>query len=442
MGKKIIVAGAGHGGIAAGALLAKAGYDVTVYEQNGEGTLGYDWTDIFTPSAWKAAGIKMPPPDKYEYDSNRTFYSYNQQIPLKQSIPDDEHEIKMERKDIYEHLISHAVKQGVKFIYDCKVLAPILYGNRVAGIKTSNGDFFGDLIIDAVGMDSPVRKNLPDMCGIEHSVGPFEQFYVYRAFFNRPAETACTGDFNVYFFPNGKLGIAWVASEQEYTDLLIGRFEPFKIDEANITADVLRKTNPVLGSTVLRGGRFVKIPVRHPLAVMVCDGYAAIGDSAFMTIPIIGSGIATNLKAAKMLADTVIADNDGTFSAETLWNYQVRYFSEIGSGLSLISCVKTLLTQVQPKDLDYIFENGIITAEDFTINSDKSNISSMLTMTPFEMRNRLHKLTKEKELSKKFLSVVHKIVKATAAYKTMPKKWDKSSVFEWSKKYIKVFEEQ
>ena len=33
MSKKIIVAGAGHGGIAAGALLAKNGFDVTVYEK-------------------------------------------------------------------------------------------------------------------------------------------------------------------------------------------------------------------------------------------------------------------------------------------------------------------------------------------------------------------------------------------------------------------------
>ena len=42
MGKKIIVAGLGHGGIAAAAQLAKAGFDVTVYEQKKEGTLGYD----------------------------------------------------------------------------------------------------------------------------------------------------------------------------------------------------------------------------------------------------------------------------------------------------------------------------------------------------------------------------------------------------------------
>lgn len=441
MGKRIIVAGAGHGGVAAAGLLAKAGFDVTVYEHSSEGTLGYDWNDVFTPTAWMAAGIEMPPEDKYKIDSARTFYSCNQQIPLKQIISDDDYEIKMERKDIYEHLINHALNCGVKIVYECEVFAPILYGNRVAGIKTSQGDFFGDLIIDAAGIDSPVRRNLPDMCGIEHSVGPFEQFYVYRAFYNRPAEAEYTGNNNVYFFPNNKLGVAWVASEHDYTDLLIGRFEPLSIDDANATADFLRKSNPVLGETVLRGGRFGRIPVRHPLSILVCDGYAAIGDSAFMTIPIIGSGIAISLKAARMLADTVLADNEGAFSADTLWNYQVRYYNEIGTGLSLISCVKDLMIHLEPKDLDYIFEKGLITAADFTINSDKNNISSMLTMTPLDMKNRLQKLRKDKDLSRKFISTVHKIVKATAAYKAMPKSWDRSAVFDWSRKFRKVFEE-
>ena len=63
MGKKIIVAGLGHGGIAAAALIAKAGFDVTVYEQKAEGTLGYDWTDIFAPDALGIAGMDMPDKD-------------------------------------------------------------------------------------------------------------------------------------------------------------------------------------------------------------------------------------------------------------------------------------------------------------------------------------------------------------------------------------------
>lgn len=70
---KIIIAGMGHGGLAAAAILAKAGYDVTVYEQKSEGTLGYDWTDIFDPKAFAAAGLPMPPKTLYTYKEDMTF---------------------------------------------------------------------------------------------------------------------------------------------------------------------------------------------------------------------------------------------------------------------------------------------------------------------------------------------------------------------------------
>ena len=46
---RIIVAGGGHGGIGAAALLAKNGHDVTVYEKHAREEMGYDWTDIFAP---------------------------------------------------------------------------------------------------------------------------------------------------------------------------------------------------------------------------------------------------------------------------------------------------------------------------------------------------------------------------------------------------------
>ena len=51
---------------------------------------------------------------------------------------------------------------------------------------------------------------------------------------------------------------------------------------------------------------------------MVADGYAAIGDSAFMTVPVIGSGIANALKAAKILADAISSIGEKTGIALTL----------------------------------------------------------------------------------------------------------------------------
>ncbi len=121
MSKKIIVAGLGHGGIAAAAMLADAGYDVTVYEKSAEGTLGYDWTDIFDPKALKIAKGPMPDEDKYEYKEDMTFVAPNGTSKLHQHVPEKELEIKMERKDIYDLLIRNAVEKGVKIVYECEV---------------------------------------------------------------------------------------------------------------------------------------------------------------------------------------------------------------------------------------------------------------------------------------------------------------------------------
>ena len=241
--KKIIVAGLGHGGISVAAILAKNGYDVTVYEKKSEGTLGYDWTDIFAPKSLEYAGIPMPPEDKYEYKEDMTFFAPTCPKGLRQHVPQDQLEIKMERRDIYEHLINHALGFGVKIEYDCEVLGPIMLGNRVAGIKTSKGDVYGDLIIDACGMNSPVRSNLPEFLGIEKAPDRSEKITIFRAFFNKASDEEVDAKFKVMLFAKGIKGISWVASEDEYTDVLIGRFEDVTKNDVDEFLEFLRENN-------------------------------------------------------------------------------------------------------------------------------------------------------------------------------------------------------
>ena len=78
-------------------------------------------------------------------------------------------------------------------------------------------------------------------------------------------------------------------AEGEWADVLVGKFEPFKKGEVKEFVDYLRTINPIIGKKKVRGGQYAEIPVRQSLAVMTADGYAAIGDSAFMTIPLLGS---------------------------------------------------------------------------------------------------------------------------------------------------------
>lgn len=440
MGKTIIIAGAGHGGLAAGALLAEKGFDVTVYEKKKETELGYDWTDIFAPGALAIAGIPMPEKDKFSYKENMTFYSPDCKKGLVQNVPEDQLEIKMERRDIYELLVSHARKNGVKFVFECEVRSALLFGSRVAGIKTDKGEFFADLVIDAAGMDSPLRKSLPSFLSVEREEGEFSRFYVYRAFYNKASDEPAKDPYKVYMLPQGKLGIGWVASEEDFTDVLIGRFAPLSQEEINSSLETMQKENPRLGTEVKRGGQLVSIPVRQPLSVLVADGYAAIGDSAFMTVPIIGSGIANSFKAARILADAVIADKNCAFDTASLWKYQTEFYKKLGGGLAGLACVKLLLTKLRPQELDYMFSTGVLTANDLTIGADSTSLLAMLSgIAPADIANKVKRVVKDKALLKKILSAGKRMAKVTAVVAAMPKKGSKEAIFAWAKKYENCF---
>ena len=94
--KKIIVAGAGHGGLITAASLAKEGFDVTVIEQKKRKELGYDWTDVFNIECFANAGVPIPDNLNYSLKDNMTFYSSNLSSSKNPNVPINKREVKME----------------------------------------------------------------------------------------------------------------------------------------------------------------------------------------------------------------------------------------------------------------------------------------------------------------------------------------------------------
>ena len=197
MGNRIIVAGGGHGGIATAMLLAKKGFDVTVYEKNAKDKMGYDWTDIFDKKGWTAVGIPIPDKSKYNLKHDMTFYGPAMETALTQNTEEDKKEIQMERRDIYAHLIEYAENAGVKFQYGETIEKPILFGNRVVGIKTNKGEYLADLVIDACGVNSPVRRNMPRSTGVQNEIDRAHKISIYRAFFNKASDEPTEDKFKV-----------------------------------------------------------------------------------------------------------------------------------------------------------------------------------------------------------------------------------------------------
>ena len=446
MRKKIIVAGAGHSGLTTAAQLARAGFDVTVYERLAKADLGYDWYDAVNPNVFRVVGCPHPGEKciPWQWRQDITYFGPNtaqkHKVVQKFKKPEDI-EIIMERKDIYKLLIGFAEDNGVKMEYGVTILGPLLIGDRVVGIATDHGDVYADLVIDAAGMNSPVRKQLPDCLHIQKEILKNERIYTYRAFYDLPVDPKSVVDrYKVMFRPDPceDFSLSWITTQDTYTDLLIGHMTPMSDEEIDDIAAWYRKTNPQLGPNRLRGGQTVPIPFRRPLSILVADGYAAIGDSAFMTMPLNCSGISTSIEVSKILADAILADQTQTFSAETLWPYQYNFFKKIGQGLAPIALVKDLIISIDHQQTDYAFDTGIITWRELTITADQHSIWNFLHFDP-KLPKRGVTLAKDKELLKRAAGTIADTAEFLAWLQVLPRRYSRAAVQRWAKGYDAIF---
>jgi len=440
---KILVAGAGHGGLAAAGILAQNGCDVTVLERAPEENLGHDWTDIFNMRCFPAAGLPMPEQGTYHSVPHFTFHNPTHTVSVTAVVPENRSEMGMERRDLLWHLIKFARESGASLAFETNVEAPLIDGDRVVGlfIKDKQGrreqrschdrrEFTADLVIDASGMHSPVRRKLPEAWGLTGDFRRDQYFTVYRAFYSRTQAPPLYDDpFNVYFYPLDCRAVAWVAREEGYVDLLCGTFGDTTRQFAEEVRQSLLERHPEFGGEVLRGGQVVKLPVRRPVSRMVANGYAAIGDSAGMTVPIIGSGITNAIRAGRMLADTVLAARD--VSAAQLWPYQVEYMRNIGAVHASLDPLKTLMLTTQSKAVDFMFERRILDAADMA----KARTGQQISFTPPQMAQRAVRGASQLSTLLKMAGKLSASQKLRRHALRIPARYDKDAVGAWAKTY-------
>lgn len=447
MGKKIIVAGGGHGGITAAAQLAKAGFDVTVYERNTRENMGWDWFDAVDPRIFKMVGCPHPQEVgiPWQYRADILFGGHStddEHMILQQFDKQEDVEIIMERKDIYKLIIGYAEDNGVKFEFETNIKGPIMAGNRVIGISTDKGDFYADMIIDAAGFDSPVRLNLPKYLGIQGEVPWGECVYTYRAFYDLPIpgeDVAKKDTYKCWFFhDDGDFSFSWIYKQDTFTDILIAHYDKLTLEEVDKLLPIYQQRNPQLGKNKLRGGQIVHMPLRRPLSVLVADGYAAIGDTAFMVMPLNGSGISISFEISKVLTDAIIADKTETYSADKLWKYQRDFMKKKGRNLAPISLVTAMITDLNQELIDYAFDKGVITKNELNVTAGQDSFFEFLHWDP-HLPARAKLIFENKPLFKAFSKMLMNVGLSYALSLFLPREYSHSKVMAWSKAYDKLF---
>ncbi len=350
---KIAIIGAGHGGLQAAKVLCENGIDVTVYEKNNKESLSYDWFDDVENTVFSELDIPLPSgSSKTEHVS---FVLPFLKKPFKITASEKTRERHIDRRKFALLLAERAEKAGAKIKYNENVLS-LLFGenNEIIGIKTESEDVLCDLVIDSSGVASPFRASLDSSCGITKHIDKNLCFHVYRAFLSANKQERIPTDFpkKLYLKHLNEKGISWCIYEPDgLVNVLIGRMGEMSDEVFTRAYNNLKKINPIMGDTVIRGGEFCLIPIRRPLTKMSTTGYVAIGDAAFMTMPLIGSGIANSLRAGEILGRK-IAQN-GSVMPDVLWEYQVQYYKTVGADHFLINSIKNTLLNL---DIEHPFK--------------------------------------------------------------------------------------
>lgn len=431
---KIVIIGAGHGGLQAAKELSKNGFEVIVYEKNSPQEVSYDWRDDVEPTVFEKLKITLP--DNSRKTSRTSFVAPFSETPFYMEKEENANEWSIKRNAFVLLLVKLAQESGAEIEFNTPVQKLIVEDNEVKGVIVNNKKIFANLVIDSSGIDSVFRKEIAKIFNITEKIDDNDVFTVYRAFVKTADGEKLPESHKkkVYLKYLGMPGISWCICEPDgLINILIGRVGEMHEREFKNALLKLKKANPVISDEIVMGGKFGRIPVRYPLTKMVGKGYVTVGDAAFMTIPITGSGISNSLRAGQILAEEIIKNN--SVSVETLWKYQVKYYEEIGAEHFFVDYMKRTLLTSDNENIKYIFESGIITEDDLcNFSSGKG-----LKFTPQELMFKLSKCFKKSHFVMSLISALMKGIKAKNLAMKIPEKYDEEKIKLWQMKVERLF---
>lgn len=435
---RIIVAGAGHGGLTAAYNMAKAGHSVTVYEKAAYETVGHAWHDGMWLKCFDLVHMPRPKNMKFLPNKDMVFYNPKRTKSLELNFAPTENTVFVDRHELVQYLIDQCRGVGVDFRFGARVMGAVCSADRVRGITYLDASgkkqtVFGDLVIDAAGMDSPVRRSLPARFGIQNVIPDEDAFFVYRAYLNKTDPAQLDERYKVYFFHCGHPGMDWMITEEGYMDMLIGKFGGLTQEEIDESIAAFREEYPFLGDAVVRGGYLCKIPLTRTLPRLVVNGYACVGDSAGMTVPLNGCGIDLSLRAGGILATAALAVKDGNYTREKLWPYQQRYCTLLGNSLVIIAKLRAFLASLKAENVDFLLENDILTQTE--IGMAGGNLGAV--NLPYIL-GKLRRIMPQSYLIPAAVKAMRGIRHLRKITKTMPAEYSNKRVGKWQALYERI----
>ena len=372
----VIVVGAGTGGSIAARFAAEKGLKVCLIDRKEKKDIGnkicgdavgneiFDFLKIKHPKgdelSCKIKGAKLYSPDLKKCidltDPKQAGYIVN-------------------RIEYGQRLLNEALDAGVEQFIDNTMALDLLYTQKtVSGVKVKrkNGekvDLRSNILIDASGFYSPLRKNIKSTL-IEKEILKEDSILCYREIVKfSPQDLNITNpDYISIILNRDKApgGYIWYFPKNESSlNIGLGTFMNLKgkvknLDHQNVFNKFIKTSNYEIISS---GGGVV--PVRRPLWSCAADGIMFVGDSACQVNPLHGGGIDPSMRAGFYAAKTAVAAFEKEdFSIKALWNYNYSVMTSFGAEFASLDLLRMTLQVLTNEELNFALKQDLFSGEE------------------------------------------------------------------------------
>jgi len=289
----------------------------------------------------------------------------------------------LNRKLAPRRQVSDAKKFGTEFMFSATAERLLSESGYVTGIsgRRADGSTFSvtaKVVIDATGASSVLRRFLPIDSMIEKEIDPddvvgtgryileFDPARVDPAFFSPDYCIIHLDQFvapagYAWVFPKGKnklnIGLGVSKSGLDRRNRRFGLS-----DNLQTLIDRYVAENPVIrnpkqpsgdGDSGNTKGNW-QVPVRRHNDCMVANGFAVVGDAAWMPRPIDAGGISPSIYGGTILGKVVAEAIEAEDTSEgTLWKYNVEYMQTHGYPMASFEVLRRYLQTVTNEQINY-----------------------------------------------------------------------------------------
>lgn len=387
--RDVVVVGAGIAGCMSAATIAlkgKGNVDVVLLDRNPSSEVGKKNT-----LGWVCGDAVGEHHIKYVYDrvgvtyglpemENHVTAVYVYSPDMKVKVPFEGPGFVLDRPKFGRRLLEDALKAGVDYMGNAQATGLIAESGKIIGLKGQTTDsgvnqpfqIMTRLIIDASGMSTKLRRDLPVQSFIEKEIDkddvePTARINA-RLGDGMEVETShCDIYLNQEKAPGGYLWLFPKAEDKVNIGLGIQQKRSHKPLNALLkdwvaTDPRFKNIQPLSDDSNLNGAW--QVSVRHQNDCLVANGYMVCGDAAWFPNPISAGGIGPGLIGGVMAGETAVrAIQANDFSERQLWQYNLDFVERYGNKTAGLEAFRLYLQTLNNKEINYGMRNFLSASE-------------------------------------------------------------------------------